>query len=289
MLNKSFSELIIPYLWAILVCLGMRLIMAWPVGGSMELRLADIGTRFRGFLLGLPAEKELFGHHIWATGALWFILALFIAENILNLILKIKNRWLQYLSVAMCIMAGFLLYRVDFNYYCIPQGLHAVAYCYLGYLLKKHKLVERGLYSKWVYIILGTFVAAQVGWTAYSGQWFGMSGGDYNIIIYLAAGISGVFMLFAGVYCDRFEWKWLELFRKIGTYSYWVIIIHSIETLSFPWYEIEKENPSSLLAFAIEVAMKIIIIMTGCMICKKLSQSKYKRKVVKHGEEKLHR
>lgn len=284
MLRKSFSELITPYLCAIPIGLCAHLILTWPCFESMRDRLVNIGTRFLGFVLGLPAEKDLFGYHIWATSALWFFLALFIAENILNLIIKIKNCYLQFLSVAMCIVAGFLLHSLDFDYYCIPQGLHAVAYCYLGYQLKKHKLVERGLYLKWVYIILGALVAVQVVWTTYSGQWFGMAAGNYNIFMYIAAGLCGVFLLFAGVYCDRFEWKWLEWFRKMGMYSYWIIIVHSLETLSFPWYELDLENSIPLLAFSIEVAMKIIIILTGCTICKKLSQSRYKRKRIRDGK-----
>jgi len=284
-LRKSFSELIVSYLWAVLICLCVRLLFAWPIYyGSMERRLEDLFAYFMAFLLGLPAEKDLFGVHLWASGALWFFLALFIAENLLNLIVKIKNNYLQFLSVALCIVAGFLLFRVDFDYYCIPQGLHATAFCYLGYLLKKHKLVERGLYSKWVYIVLGSFVVVLAIWIAYSGNWFGMAAGNYDFFMYIAAGINGVFLLFAGVYCDRLEWKWLEPLRKMGMYSYWIIIVHSIETLGFPWYELKQESPSSLLAFCIEVAMKVIIITTGCAICKRLSQSKYKRKMVRNGK-----
>lgn len=284
MLSKSFSELIIPFLCTIPIYLCAHLILTWPCFGSMRDRLVNIGIRFLGFALGLPAEKDLFGYHVWATSALWFFLALFIAVNLLNLIIKIKNNYLQFLVIALCVASGFLLHDMNFNYYCIPQGLHATVYCYLGYLLKKHKLVEKGLHSKWVYIILGSFVALKTGWIAYSGKMFTMAAGNYDMFEYIVAGINGVFLLFVGVYCDRLEWKWLELFRKMGMYSYWIIIVHSIETLSFPWYELDLENPISLLAFLIEITLKIVIITTGCMICKKLSQAKYKRKVKKYGK-----
>ena len=289
MLSKSFSELIIPYLCAIPIYLCAHFVLLWPVYECMKDRLVNIGVRFLGFLLGLPVEKDIFGHHVWATSALWFFLALFIAENLLNLIIKIKNQYLQFLGVALCIGIGFLLLSVDFNYYCIPQGLHATAYCYLGYLLKKHKLVEQGLHLKWVYIILGSIVVIQTIWATYSDQWFAMAAGDYNILKYIAAGLNGMFFLYVGVWCDRLEWKWLELFRKMGMYSYWIIIVHSLETLSFPWYELDLENPVPLLAFSIEITLKTIIIISGCVILKRLSQSKYRRKVVKNGEQRIHR
>ena len=72
----------------------------------------------------------------------------------------------------------------------------------------------------------------------------------------------------------------MEGIRKIGTLSFWIIYTHGIELLAVPWEKIAEENPYPYFALLIEVGLKIVIAVMGCMIFKKISQVNYRRKII---------
>jgi len=88
----------------------------------------------------------------------------FLAFNCLNLILKIKQVIYQILCVVICVLFGNTLFHFDFYYFCLPQGLVAVGFCYIGYLLKKYKLFERLYNSPWTYLVLIPVSIAEYKW-----------------------------------------------------------------------------------------------------------------------------
>lgn len=278
MLKKTFSGMIVPYLWSIPIILVLFLLMQYPFFYPKQALWDRFLSHLGGLLLGLPESTTILGFELWAIVTMWFFWALFIAQNLLNQIVKVSKASLQILLVAACVVGGYVLRQLGFLYFCIPQGMMAVGFCYAGYAMKKWKLVDRWMYSPWSYVCLLPVYAAQIVLGGLEG--FNMASGEYSLFGYFSAGCGGVLLLFAALWCNRFEGRVVEGIRKIGTLSFWIIYTHGIELLAVPWEKITVENPNPYLALLIEVGLKIIIAVMGCMVFKKISQMNYRRKTV---------
>lgn len=286
MLQKTFCELIIPYL---LVALGYALIypmVTYLQFGSWTDAFYETGRILLAFLLGIPKSgKIIFGIKTAWCSATWYFLALFCALNIFNLTQKIKNNIVQIFLVILCVTVGYQLIIRDFNYYCIPQGLMSVGYCYIGYQMKRNKLIERYCTKPWIYVILFPIALAQIKW-----GYFDLCYGIFNngILDYIGSGCYGIFLIFVGVYLGQFQWKALDGFKQIGIYTYWIICIHSFELLCFPWNNLSQIHPShQIIVFLFAIAAKILIIISGCFILKKITKYFYKRRFTRIGRKQL--
>lgn len=277
-LKKTFSELLIPYIRAIPIFFfsycALRYIL-FPTGWDL-IKAAARGSC--GYLLGIPRPGYIFENDSISAGALWFFLALFIATNLLNIVLKIKNTAIQTITVILLVVAGYMLLKLDFLFYCIPQGLMALGFCYFGFMMKKRKLLERWMYSKWTYLILVPIWLLMLAATLTGkSTGFDMATGGFSPLEYLGAGCSGLFSMIISIYLSKFDLKWLEWIGTIGRYSYWILYTHAIEMLAFPWYDLAVLNPNGHMSLMNELTIKVIVILTGYMIFKKCSQIKYQR------------
>lgn len=276
MAKKSFSELVKPYLFVMLAVgilfpLCHYLTFRWLPGALTE------STRFvLAFALGVATSGKAFlGYILYECSVVWFLLSMFAAFNLLNQILRIKDTKWQLVLIALCAALGFFLHHIGFIYYCIPQGLMATGYCYLGCLAKKHKVLTDGALSKWVWAVLAAAAIVQ----AFFGE-VNIAHGTYKLGVfdYLAAGGAGLIYLALGVKVSDLEWKVLEPIKKIGVYTYWIICIHSVEQTCIPWYQWSNLwADHQLRGFAGEILIKCAIYITVCFILKKLTQRKYKR------------
>jgi len=272
-LKKTFSELVVPYLVAIPIAILLQLLLWNKTYPDLAHGLEVMKNQVISFLLGTDA-----------TGPLWFFLAMFIANNVLNLILNIRKKWMQALAVGLCVAAGFAVMHLDFRYFRIIEGMTAVGYCYIGYLLKEKKLLGTAMYSVWTYIILIPLVLLQL-WVN-GGAGFDMMKADYSFLSYALAGCSGIFLIFIGLFLEQVKWDWLDLIRKCGMYSYWILIVHTIDSIAFPWYVMWKELESPYLAIPISIGLRIVVIVVGCGIMKKITNLKYKKRMTRGSNKK---
>lgn len=268
MLKKTFSELVVPYLVAIPIAILLQLLLCKKTYPDLEYGLGVMKKQVISFLLGTDA-----------AGPLWFFLAMFIATNLLNLILRAGKKWLQALLVVLCVAAGFAVMHFEFRYFRMIEGLTAVGYCYIGYVLKEKKLLGQAVYSVWTYVILIPLALLQV-WES-GGAGFDMMRGDYTVLSYVLAGCSGVLLIFIGLFLEQIKWDWLDLIRKCGMYSYWILIVHTIDSIAFPWYELWVELGSPYLAVPVTLGLRVVVIMVGCDMMKKITHMKYKNKLAR--------
>lgn len=273
-LQKSFSEMVVPYLWSIPLVIVLLPLLHYPAIYPRVDILKRLAQRLGGLLLGLPASKTILGYELLPNGVLWFFLTLFISQNLLNLIVKIKKPAVQILAALVCAISGYVLRELGFIYFCIPHGMMAAGFCYAGYAIKKRKLLERWMHSPWAYIVLIPLYCVQ-----YFFGGFNMASGEYALVSYFSAGCGGILLLLLALWCSRLEWSGLDGIRKLGMQSFWLIYTHGIEHMVIPWYELAVENSSLTLAFLVEVGLKVMIFMTGCMIFKKISQIKYHKRL----------
>ena len=278
MLKKTFSGFVIPYLWVmagyavIYPLVMMCLYHSWPNAVHETLRFLF------AFLLGLPKEGlQLGAFALRSCTAAWFLLAMFIALNILNLILRVKKESVQAFLVILCValggIMGYLKYT-KYGFFCIPQGLVVVGMCYIGHVIKKYKLFEKLLNSVWTYVILIPIAIAELLWGHLD-----LAAATYNnfVLDYIGGCCSGLLLMLVGFRLGKLEWRGLDWLKKMGTYSYWIFCIHSVEMMALPWSVWSQHMANhQQLAYLIESVLRAGIIVVVCVILKRKMQ-KYGR------------
>ena len=193
------------------------------------------------------------------------------------MILKYKKTLIQVVLVCLCVFLGFVFAYYDFKYYCSAVGMTAVGYCYIGYILKEKKILGKLMYSIWSYIVLVPFYVLQSWIFINGGNGLDMWSGDYSFASYFLGGSIGLLILFVGIMLNDLKWKWLDLLRKCGMYSYWILIIHAIDRYFIPADTIRAHIHVSQLSFVIILGLRVWAIVIGCSIIKKISQIRYRK------------
>lgn len=275
MLKTTFRCLIVPYLWVAAFFMVAYFIVSFIAYGSLDWS-AEVTLRWAiAFLMGIPKS----GHWLWGCeiahcSAVWFLLALFIAMNLLNIILRLKNRVCQLCAVLLCVLLGYWMLIRDINYYTIPQGLLGVGYCWAGYLLREHKLLTRTVH--WAWACLAAAVVALIRYCC----------GDINLALgevdcglwsYGASLIVAVFFVYLGLHVGR-ENQHLDWIRNIGLHSYWILCIHAVENECMHWWFFIDAMPNQYVALLGEIVIKTAIIYVFCKLLKKIQMMRFKRK-----------
>ncbi len=277
MLKRTARELVKPYLIVTaLVCLLFPLVHFsffrwWPGAFQETLRYA------LAFLLGTPKSGAVvLGVSLYECSVMWFFLTLFLSLNLMNLILKLKNQTAQFLTVFACACLGFWGLVQGFPFFCLPQGLLALGYCYVGYLARDFGIFTDQKSHFWLYLALVLVTALQLPYARFS-----ISHGyhRFGMLDYLGSCCSGLLFLAVCVRINQQESRGLDWLRQIGVYSYWIMCIHSVEMVCIPWYTLSRAMPEHpLCALVIELLIKSAIIGAGCYILKTISKQIYKRR-----------
>lgn len=275
-LGKTFQDLIKPYLLvmaAFAVCFPVLhyINFGWWPGAFQE------SARYTlAFLFGIPkGGKAIFGYDVYTNSTVWFFLALFTGLNILNLVLKVKNEKLRPFLVIISTVCGYVLGKYKIDYFCVSQGLIAAGYCYLGYLIKKYKIYANK-HIPWVCILLliPAFYQAKCGALKMAHSLYKL-----GYVECILAACSGMVMLFMGLICGRKEWKILDPIKSIGIYTYWILCIHAVEYLCVPWYHWSANMADKqLLAFLVDIAVVVVLLVAGCFAIKKFSRWSYRNR-----------
>lgn len=284
--HKILKSLIFPYLAVMLAFSLIQPIVTYLQTQSWDQAVERFVKVAVAFSLGIPIPgKKLLGYSLSHCAIVWFLLALFWAYNILNLILKIKSTKLQMICVRVCAALGYALFLLDFTYYCIPHGLIATSYFYVGYLLKKSKLLEKGLPRKWMYPVWIAIAVIYACWGRYD-----LCYGDFRCfpVDYIGVIFLALLLLVIGIRLGRYEWKIFDIINNAGIYSYWVICIHSIEQKCIPWKQfvtVAENWPN--LGFMLTLIIKAIIIAGCCKLLKMTKKWSYRKHKKVYVQKKL--
>lgn len=273
-IKYSAQYVLKPYLIAglcVTVCSGLLKI----VQGQMpfEYMLFQAGAFLFGFsdAGGTVLGKLYFG---W-NGPLWFMLALFGAWCIFYMVINVKKEMVQRVLVLLIVIAGCILSKVDMiHFFDIPQALIATGYVYVGYDLKK-----RGSFNKehkWYVLLLMTAV-----WIAGSAIGFIDLASltiRYGLIEVVSSIMGAYVVIYAFLWINQLELKWLNPVCTIGRYTNWILCIHTVEMLAFPWEAVMGKLPNIVVfnIYVIQLVARCVMIFVTCIFLKKLPLIKKK-------------
>lgn len=278
MLKKTFRSLMIPYFWVAAAYGLLFPLVRYPFMPYWREVFMYAIRYVAAFLLGnIEYGKVIFGFEIYWCTPMYFFLSMFIALNLLNLILKFKNSKIRLLLVCLCVVVGNILLSRKMLLFSLAYGLPAVGFCYTGYLLNKNPTFWNLQNNPKFYLL-----AIPVYLLGICLNMIENPGFFINTAIWALTINAAILMLFCSNYVSGKDWKGFGWLKIIGVYSYWIICIHSFETEAIPWFMfVQAFSDHQLLAFVLETAIKTVIITSGCLLLKKVIKWKYRRRGTK--------
>lgn len=285
-LEKTARIILLPYIIVAIFFTILQPISMYIQTHSAEQAVNRCISVALAFLLGIPIPgKILFGYKLSHCAIVWFLLALFWAYNLLNLILGMKRIKVQVVGILSCMVLGYVLFLIDFTYFCIPHGLIASGFFYVGYLLKKSKFLERGLLANWMYFVWILIAVLYANW----GE-FDLCYGKFRVFPVDCIGVMilALLLLVFGIYIGNFEWRIFDLINSVGIHSFWVLCIHSIEQKCIPWNRfIQMTEKWPNLGFVFALVIKTAIISVCCKLLKSINKWNYRKRKKAYAREKL--
>ena len=203
-----------------------------------------------------------------AIGPIWFVLALFWALLLLELLKKISP-----LTIVMPALFISLLGICSSTFIRIPwsiqEGMGALIFVAIGYEYRKRNFCQLTKNKK---VRIGILIIAVV-YTSLclvTGCHIDMVKNDYPFLVIDIIGTISVVILVLHICCYISKTRIrLECLKMIGRCSLWVLVFHTIEINAFPWYIIHKicsQLGTSELSNIIIAALRIcgaIMVSTG--------------------------
>ncbi len=184
--------------------------------------------------------------------AYWIVFVFWIIKNFFNVVFKIGNEWVRAL-IIFAISGGFvylfnscktfwlpMLGGDNRNYLCICQAFYIMPYVYVGYLVKKFKMLteERGIYLLG-YIVLAVAsyllcgIASEDNYFAVSEMPWAKTTGHLFLGMFVALG-AGLVLMRLSVGVSRLNLRFLAIFERIGAMSTDVLVVHEILFFAIP-------------------------------------------------------
>lgn len=258
-LQRNARELLLPYGLTLASLLLFSPLCFRLLAGSWANALPLYQKLFNACLLGASAETA----STLVVGPIWFLLALFWGENLINLILHLPERW-QAVGVIGLIGVSQLLAAWDVWYYCLPAGCLATGFLYLGYVAKKRKWLQQCM--KWpVWLISFLLCCASLLVPRLSVH---NAEASHLLLQYPIAGGTGLFFLLCGLWMNRFSCFPFNVLRWLGRHSLWGLCAHTFELfciptlLLLPWLT----TPHPHMGFAALLLVRVLLTGAGCVL-----------------------
>lgn len=136
LLRRNFKSLIIPYIITALLIIFYKILRVVLIGNYFE--VLNILKEWGIAAIYGSGSLQPFG--ITPIGAIWFLLALFVALYLMNNISKTKY---QYLLVAIIAYIGYKTSEYIWLPFSIQAGMVAIVFVYLGTLARKYDIFNK--------------------------------------------------------------------------------------------------------------------------------------------------
>ena len=267
-LKLNAKELLKPYIITALATTLANVVMHYAFFRYLPGALKESGCVFGGFILGLSQTTQIGNVMLYANGPMWYILAMFWALTVYNIIInKLSGKKIPYFVCGVSIV-GWLLSYIKNIPFCLSQGLIGVIYVGIGHYLKKSKFFLREHAIKEKIIILFTIIVPNF-LLGMFGCITEMADNIYSLgpINYVENGLFGVLVLYLFLRLNGLRGKITSAIRKIGRYSLFVMSVHTAEMIAIPWYVVaEHFQARQLFGLVMIYIIKLLIIFTACLL-----------------------
>ena len=213
---------------------------------------------FAGLILGLSDTTHIMGVEIYSCGALWFLLALFWAWIMMNLLVKYVPEKFQIPVAVVVTCVGLQLSFITCAPFGFFRGMFGLGFLYIGFYCKKHKLFTNQWKTRTKIIIAASVVITIL--IIYSGkkfQWL-LSLLVPLTILYPPA-IIKIFLVMNNLFKGYVSNK----LRLLGRYSIYFLCVHSFEGKALPWYILD-EKINTYMALGIITVVRLLM---DCLLC----------------------
>ena len=233
------------------------LFFRWKAGAIKEMIREVLA-----FILVVSGESDIvIGEYaLYTCGPIWFMIALMNSWIILNMIMQTDNKKMQKILVLIVTVTGLFLSGYGIWPFCFQQSLIFTGYLYAGYRIKKDKLLEKQ-FSVPQKIAMGicAVIGGAIGRVEMANNIY-----DLGIFDIIFSGVVGFIMLRISIHINEYSGIIISAVKKIGRYSLWIICIHTVESICFPWYLLtDGSRIHPLPGVFIAIVAKLILISLG--------------------------
>lgn len=263
--SAYLKELIVPYLIAVALTVILNTVIHYSFFKYLPGALGESLKLLGGSLLGTSVNVSLFNTTLFACGPIWFLLALFWAGIVFNIVLNVSSEKMLPAAVFAVSLAGWGLSYLKIAPWCISQGLVGVLFLYIGYTIKRKKVINEPMSGRTAVLSAVIIVIPNVLLTALRKS-MNMADNLYPLgpVSYVFGGLFGILVLYGVVRLNRFGNPLLKGLKKIGYISLYFLCFHSVEMMAFPWYLVAERFADKI---ALGIAVIFVTRLAAVLIC----------------------
>ncbi|WP_137625015.1 acyltransferase family protein [Lactiplantibacillus pingfangensis] len=230
--TNGLKNLVVPYAFTALMVIILGLLTPYSFH-ILKAQFPDFQSAIKGSLYGAgDVGKYAFFQNIQPIGAIWFLLAMFLAIQIFNVLMRITKdvyhrEFVRFVFFSTCGVVGFEIGQV----YLLPWSLNAAflvqVFLYMGYLMKKWRLPYK---ISWLLLLISFGL-----WTVSASQGFlsVVTTRSPNMLVSIVGAFGGAVCLIQfGKWLSRFK-KMGSFLQKCGHYSIIIFCFHLIDLDAF--------------------------------------------------------
>lgn len=226
-----------PYFFTAVCTTALHFFIHYKTFGYLPGTIEENSKVLGGFLLGLPHTAEYGGRVYFSSGPMWYMLALMMGWIFLDILMNAFSARQLPFAVAATAVLGWgtcLVWELPFS---ISQGMVIVPYLYMGYLLKKTRLLERPLPKKLVAGILVSAVGVALGaWATGSTDCISMGEWTLGPLSIFLDGAVGCGLVLVFLRWNRGRGPLVTGLEAVGRRSLQIFCVHTVELTAIPWY-----------------------------------------------------
>lgn len=258
-LVQKTKTLLVPYIsTSILVVLSSTVFNALQ-GASVSALLSNIKMWILAAMYGSGTITHFWRWDFHIIGAIWFLLAMFWADNLFNFLLKKTKH--PYLWGLIAAAVGYFTTDLVWLPTSIQAGMTAILFIEIGHVARRYDLLEK--YRKdWLVIALAVGLW---GYSIFYGGRLYMVRNYYgNGILDVLGAVSAAFLIlkFSSLLSRKLRFIGNAL-AKFGENSLTVLCFHLVELNTFPWYLIQDRLPETaglVVVFLLKVLWSVAAI-----------------------------
>lgn len=282
--KKRFIQLIKPYLTtAVLVHLIvlMKELIKMAVGRSTAFEPLSFLSRFAlEVIYGSGSRTDFFSFELPAIGAVWFFWAIIWSTAIVFLTDKMipeKYSFIKLLIITLVFIAGWLSAKYTWLPLSLQAGMSSSLFLYIGYIAKKHDILNKGIKPCWIVISILLWIVALYFSFVYDVQSVVRSYFPF-IIINVSGSVAASYVIIAAV-------KRLDSIKKVSDFHtyhlvcFWgrnssiILCCHLIELRTIDWTRFYTLGKAGIvMVFIIKI---VVISITSFLILRSEKLKKF--------------